>query len=83
MGLNQLLQLCTARTVWPDAVIKAACFSPFYLDGDPIGIPRIIHRQTSYYYVMLRPVTNETSYDSVVLTKDTGVIRSLSTDANR
>ena len=38
----------------------------YYLDSDPIGKPHMIHRQTSY--------------DSAVLTEDTGVIQGLPTD---
>ena len=65
----------------------------YYPDGDPIGKPRMILRQTSYdsvvhvstvdtgvnvvYRLM---VTYETSFDSVVLTKDTGLIRGLPID---
>ena len=37
-----------------------------YPDGDPVDKARMIHQKTSY--------------DSVVLTKDTGVIRGLPTD---
>ena len=46
-------------------------------DGDPIGKPRMIHRQNPYDSVVLTGyrrhawVNNETLYDSVVLTKDT------------
>ena len=44
------------------AVIRPARFG----NCDPIGKPRMIHRQTSY--------------DSAVLTEDTGVVRSLPID---
>ena len=62
----------------------------YYPDGDPIGKPRMIHRQTSYDSVVLKESnevcrfmgTNETSKDSVVLTKDTGVIRGLTIDSD-
>ena len=55
----------------------------YYPDGDPIGKPRMIHLQTLYGSVVLAGdtklykvnrlvVTNEASYDSVVLAKDSG-----------
>ena len=62
---NQLLQLCTARTVWSDVVFGFGSFRQMHFsDGDPIGKPRMIHRQTSF--------------DFKVLTEGTGVIRALS-----
>ena len=46
-----------ARTVWYDAVLRPTRFGPFrymyYLDGDPIRKPRMIHRQASYHSVVL------------------------------
>ena len=86
--IDQLLQLCTAHTVWSNAVIRSACFSPFwymcYPDGDPIGKPCMFHRQTLYDSIVLTKdtrvirgcplmVTSETSFDSVVLIKDNRV----------
>ena len=65
---NQLLQLCTLRRVWSDAVIRP----PVSVRSDIcdlIGKPRIIHRQTAY--------------DSIVWTVDTGVIRGLPTGGGR
>ena len=44
--------------------------------GDPIGKLRMIHRQTSHDSTVMKDTgINETSYDSVALTKDTGVKR--------
>ena len=47
---KKILQICAAR-IWSDAVIRPAYFGPFrpmyYLDGDPIGKPRVIHWQIS------------------------------------
>ena len=50
-----------------------------YLDDDPIGKHNKIHLQTSYesYEVCRLMVTNGSSYDSDLLTKDTDDIRGL------
>ena len=42
---NQLLQLCTARIVWSDAVIRPARFGPFR------------HRQTTYDCTVMKEDT--------------------------
>ena len=63
----------------------------YYTDGDPISKSCMIHWQTSYNSVVVTKIqelhevsqlieTNETLYDSVVLTKDTRVIQGLPID---
>ena len=80
----QLLMLCTARTVWSDAVIRPACLNVLPRWWPNKYKSRMIYWQTAYASVVLMEVTGVirglptdddkwNPYDSVVLTKDTGV----------
>ena len=56
--MDQILQLCTARTVRSDAAVRLARFGPFrliyYPEGDTVGKPRMTHRQSSYGSVVMK-----------------------------
>ena len=64
---NQLLKLCTARKVWPDAVIRLARFAKSTI------------QMGTQSASMIYP---QTSYDSEVLTEDGGVIQGFPIDGN-
>ena len=79
-----LLMLCTVRTVWSDAVIRPACLNVLPRWWPNKYKSRMIYWQTAYASVVLMEVTGVirglptdddkwNPYDSVVLTKDTGV----------
>ena len=82
--LQAFLKLCTARTVWSDAVIRPACLNVLPRRWPNKYKSRMIYWQTAYASVVLTEVTGVirglpinddqwNPYDSVVLTKDTGV----------
>ena len=95
---SQLLQLCTACTVWSKRSLgprvsarSGKCTSQLVILSTKI---LIIHRQTSYDFIVSTVntgvkeicrlmVSNETSNDSSVLTKDTGVIWGLLIDGDQ
>ena len=62
----------------------------YYPDGDPVGISRIMHQQTSYDFVVLTKDTRviqdmltTTLYDSKFLMKDTRDMQSLLIDGDQ
>ena len=77
--VEQIKQPAIATMQGPHSLVQCGNKArPFQSVSDPFGKPHMIHRQTLYYSVVLRMdtgvirlmVTNETLYDSVVLTKD-------------